>query len=786
MPYMVVKRKNKYHVFKQDADGNPTGKSLGEHETKAEARMQQKALYAAEKKPNKEMIGGAVISYTWDVPAGLLVEGATGVATQIVEQEGDSNKGYAYLGVHWEWEIEQFYRALNTIFAYDEDWTWQDPSTWHVTLAYSDNVTTEQLLDVAKAISGMDAVRLKFSGIGTFETEDERVVYLKVEKNDELVALQSSIYDALAAQGVEMSPNSAPESWTPHLTLARVALDKIVPEVVVHADTYASKVCLARDDYRTLAEVYLEWHYETPSDDGSAPMMEMAQRTVEQKAASWKVGAGRGMMIMDGDPEWSGSEAAKSVFDACGFDGDNPDMMMARKAFLLFNSAAPKLKGSYKVPIAKWSDGKLMVVPAGLRNAASRLPQVKGVPKDVIDRAQKVLDSYKKKAGIGEMDASATRTPVRLTFISEMRGGYPDIPLPKDIDTTELERIVGEGNLDFVTLPIGQVDAKSGNGRTYKRAAVEELVQGINEFRLEGMWGHLDEDELATRYDPPAIRWLAAMLDKKGIAWGKGLPLNAATRDYFRIARATNARVGTSLVAMAEMRGMDVEHLEPKGVDLADPMRVGVPVTAALPHLTREMGGTGSIMMPDGTNNHDLFVRIREQRQMESPSETEAKQKNSESVAVKVNEMAENAITQEQYDALKAEKDTIVARATETETKLGEAAEREKSFLKVIGELIREQIVHEVEHEVALEGARDLVVEQVIAMQPQSVEAVKTAVKTVLEKPSMVKLLKVQVAEQMGPPQPKQPGASGRDIDPIKKYLGEMPKIDIPNREAVQ
>ncbi|HVU12160.1 MAG TPA: hypothetical protein VHD90_12825, partial [Phototrophicaceae bacterium] len=176
------------------------------------------------------------------------------------------------------------------------------------------------------------------------------------------------------------------------------------------------------------------------------------------------------------------------------------------------------------------------------------------------------------------------RLKVTLTCISELRGAYPEIPLPDDIDRAAL----GDDAF-FITLPIGQAGARSRNQRTYSRAAVEQMVGQINQQRPEGMWGHLKADETQTRYDPPAIRWVAAMMDGDGIAWGKGLPLTEQTRDYYRLAKATNARVGTSLVAWAQMDGSEVTGMELVAVDLADPARVGVPVTAARPAISKEM-----------------------------------------------------------------------------------------------------------------------------------------------------------------------------------------------------
>src|SRR5688572_1028967 len=99
-----------------------------------------------------------------------------------------------------------------------------------------------------------------------------------------------------------------------------------------------------------------------------------------------------------------------------------------------------------------------------------------------------------------------------LLQISELRGAYPDIVLP--------EAMRNEFGADalFVTLPIGRAGARSRNGRTYTREAVQAMVDAVNANRPEGRWGHLRDEERSTRYDPPAIRWLAAMMDGQGVA----------------------------------------------------------------------------------------------------------------------------------------------------------------------------------------------------------------------------------------------------------------------------
>jgi len=113
------------------------------------------------------------------------------------------------------------------------------------------------------------------------------------------------------------------------------------------------------------------------------------------EGASWKCGASRNLPL-GGDNAWDGPAAEKSIFEKASFDGDDPDLSFARKGFLAYDSANPKLKGSYKLPFAKVIDGRLTAMPSGVRAAASRLPQA-DIPEDVQTKGRAVLDSYESK-----------------------------------------------------------------------------------------------------------------------------------------------------------------------------------------------------------------------------------------------------------------------------------------------------------------------------------------------------------------------------------------------------
>ena len=126
------------------------------------------------------------------------------------------------------------------------------------------------------------------------------------------------------------------------------------------------------------------------------PEAVVTQRSLANSATEkLKVGASTGLPI-DDESEWDGAEAEASIFEHCDFDGDDPDTNFARKGFLVYDAANPKLKGSYKQPFARVVDGRLTALASGVRAAASRLPQAH-IPDDVAEKARAVIDHYEAK-----------------------------------------------------------------------------------------------------------------------------------------------------------------------------------------------------------------------------------------------------------------------------------------------------------------------------------------------------------------------------------------------------
>ena len=353
---------------------------------------------------------------------------------------------------------------------------------------------------------------------------------------------------------------------------------------------------------------------------------------------------------------------------------------------------------------------------------------------------------------------NGNRLKVTLTCISELRGTYPDIALPEDVDRAA----IGDDAF-FVTLPIGQAGARSRNQRTYSRAAVEQMVAQINAKRPEGAWGHVAPDEAGTKYDPPAIRWLAAAIDAEGIAWGKGLPLTEATREYYRLAKATNARVGTSLVAWAQMDGDEVKALELVTVDLADPARVGVPITAARAQISQEMEEQGST---------EYRVLSTESKERDATQRRKGQEKDAKVGAQHA------APLQEQTLADLAEMVGAATGEDVIEQVRGLVAERDG-----LRESLRElAITAAVERAVRIPAAAALVEElvrgRIAERDPQTVEeidaAVGSAVAAVIESAAVQTVLRAGLVEAMGSAQ-RRPVRREGEIGGVFRVLTSPP-----------
>ena len=218
-----------------------------------------------------------------------------------------------------------------------------------------------------------------------------------------------------------------------------------------------------------------------PCDPGAV----VTQRALTKEAPVWKVGASRNLPLGEDSP-WDGPAAEKSIFDHCDFDGDHPDVAFARKGFLVYDSAAPTLKGSYKLPFAHIVDGRLTASPAGLRAAASRLPPV-DISDEARAKARAVIDCYEAK--MQEDDGKAYDwAKIKTAFGAK---ADPDtVALVKDlVEAAKAGRVLSADKLEHVK---GLMKCLSGMSECQAKALDSH---GVTHDQLVSFVGHLNTAE---------------------------------------------------------------------------------------------------------------------------------------------------------------------------------------------------------------------------------------------------------------------------------------------------
>jgi len=346
------------------------------------------------------------------------------------------------------------------------------------------------------------------------------------------------------------------------------------------------------------------------------------------------------------------------------------------------------------------------------------------------------------------------RQRIQLTFVTEIAGGYPNIPLPEDVDASS--------DNFFVTLPIGMIDARSRNQRNYRKKSMENLRDQVAAYRPEGMWGHLKDDEFGTKYGPPAIRWLASMIDNRGIVWGKGRPQTAEAVNYYRMAKLDNARVGTSIFAWAEMEGDDVIGLDLITIDLADPARVGVPMTAARPLITTEMNQKADdaarsqeSVTGDAARSQKPLVVQSIQEGAEMPTELEQAQGQIETLREQVRTLTLREQGQNRNIGDYNRVVELLGKPDDPILAMQAVIQQREDLKRENAELLEETVKSKVTELVKVPAARSMVIEQVMALKPATRADVNMAVDRVLAKPTVQEFLKYGLTVEMGDPQPK-------------------------------
>lgn len=160
---------------------------------------------------------------------------------------------------------------------------WNTPDDFHVTLLYAPNATPEQVKALTVALQAVDpsAMQLGVGSLRTFDNVGEHAVHFRISRNNDLLDLQETIYDAAVGAGVAVSSYSVPAAYTPHVTMG-YAENKPRP-VTFQSKLKVSPTALVLMDGDTVA--YERSLVETPAPVTPAVP---AQKSIEDELAAWE------------------------------------------------------------------------------------------------------------------------------------------------------------------------------------------------------------------------------------------------------------------------------------------------------------------------------------------------------------------------------------------------------------------------------------------------------------------------------------------------------------------
>lgn len=323
----------------------------------------------------------------------------------------------------------------------------------------------------------------------------------------------------------------------------------------------------------------------------------------------------------------------------------------------------------------------------------------------------------------------------------------PAVPTPEHINLEELAKALGKKSPDelvFDTRPIGKV-TESRNGRNYSEESVRSLVEQVKIKLPEGRWGHLAENEAATRYELPAVRWVNAVYQESDqTAYGKLIALTEEAERHILSAKVLNAKLGTSIYAHSPI----IENKKVKGydlvtIDLANAERVGIYDMNSVPNVTREMenSNNGENVMPEDKNKpveNGGSALITETADVKGLRAT---------VLVQETELGTLRPIKETFETVA---ELLGVKQDEVLNSVRSLREQNRTQSAEIAALLETTIDLEVSNVVKVETAQPFVREFVVNAKPANREAVKDAVKKAVEVPHIKKLIESAVVTESG------------------------------------
>lgn len=149
---------------------------------------------------------------------------------------------------------------------------WNDPASFHVTLAGAPAVSEEQkalLLENMRAIVLPD-MALKIGSLKTFDSLGEYAVHFRIRRNQALLDLQHEVYEAFTDAGIAVNSFSQPLAYIPHVTMGYCQMRPSAVTFDNRITVRPTALIVSDDEHQPLLTLTTDGALEAEDDDDAA------------------------------------------------------------------------------------------------------------------------------------------------------------------------------------------------------------------------------------------------------------------------------------------------------------------------------------------------------------------------------------------------------------------------------------------------------------------------------------------------------------------------------------
>lgn len=128
---------------------------------------------------------------------------------------------------------------------------WCDPKDFHLTLYQCEVCSMAQETELYSALNVTKPLPVMVKGTTSFQQDGYMVLVLQIEPSEELVALQSKIYEKAESIGITSSSDySEPSKWKPHITVAYLDPETPIEESLFNVQVQPTAIAVTKSEYQ--------------------------------------------------------------------------------------------------------------------------------------------------------------------------------------------------------------------------------------------------------------------------------------------------------------------------------------------------------------------------------------------------------------------------------------------------------------------------------------------------------------------------------------------------------